>query len=252
VLLALAIGALVAAPSANLVAALLLVVVGSVLGWLYLEQERTARAPVIPIETWTARGPVGSSLLACMFVTGAYLGSAVFVPLYLQQGRGQSAVQAGFVVMTGGAMWTVGSFIGSQGPVFWQKIWMILGAAAIAVGGLAVAAIAAFDLPVVMMYFAWGGAACGMGIAILHLTNWAVLFSPIEQAGSVSGAVQIIRLLGSAAGAAIMGALLHLIGADPGHLRTSIVAIFLFMACLALWPATLGRPRGIDRADPLR
>src|SRR5439155_17408413 len=31
----------VAAPSANLVAALLLVVVGSVLGWLYLEQERT-------------------------------------------------------------------------------------------------------------------------------------------------------------------------------------------------------------------
>jgi sugar phosphate permease len=85
---------------------------------------------------------------------------------------------------------------------------------------------------------------------MLHLMNWAIAFSPPSQAGSVSGAVQIVRFVGSAAGGALMGALLNAIGADPAHIRTSIIAIFVLVVALGLWPATLGRP-DVDPREPL-
>jgi hypothetical protein len=61
---------------------------------------------------------------------------------------------------------------------------------------------------------------------MLHLTNWALVYSPASQSGVVSGATQTVRMLGSAAGGALMGALLNAIGSDPDHLRLSITAIF--------------------------
>ena len=48
---------------------------------------------------------------------------------------------------------------------------------------------------------------------------------------------------GSAAGGALMGALLNAIGSDADHLRLSIAAIFSMAALIALVPATIGRPK---------
>jgi hypothetical protein len=78
---------------------------------------------------------------------------------------------------------------------------------------------------------------------MIHLTNWALHYSPAAQSGAVSAAVQSMRLLGGAAGGALMGAVLNAIGSDPEHLRTSITAVFVLGALIALWPATLGRPK---------
>jgi Na+/melibiose symporter-like transporter len=80
------------------------------------------------------------------------------------------------------------------------------------------------------------------------LLNWALVYSPPTQTGAVSAAVQTMRMLGSAAGGALMGALLNAIGSDPDHLRLSITAIFGMAALLALWPATFGRPKVPERA----
>jgi hypothetical protein len=52
-----------------------------------------------------------------------------------------------------------------------------------------------------------------------------------------------MRLLGSAAGGALMGAVLNAIGTDADHLRLSITAIFTLAALIALFPATIGRPK---------
>jgi hypothetical protein len=50
-------------------------------------------------------------------------------------------------------------------------------------------------------------------------------------------------MLGSAAAGALMGALLNAIGSDRDHLRLSIAVIFGVAALIALFPATLGRPK---------
>jgi Na+/melibiose symporter-like transporter len=95
----------------------------------------------------------------------------------------------------------------------------------------------------ILIYISWGAAGFGIGLAVLHLANWAIVYSPASQAGAVSAAVQTMRMLGSAAGGALMGALLSAIGSDPGHLRLSITAIFGLAALIALFPATIGRPK---------
>jgi predicted MFS family arabinose efflux permease len=173
----------------------------------------------------------------------------VFLPLYLVEVRGESATLAGVVLTTGGVAWTLGSIIASSlSRGAWPMRLVILGALMIAGSGLYIAVQAAVGgLPLLLVYVAWGIVGVGIGIAMMHLMNWAIVFSPADQAGSVSGAVQIVRYVGAAGGGALMGALLNAIGADPAHLRLSIVAIFLLVFLLGLWPATLGRPHINER-----
>jgi MFS family permease len=243
-LLAIGVAGLTAAPSATPDVAAGLLVAGLVAAGLFARQERHAAVPVIPRETWLGRGPVGSSLLAAMFYTGTYTGAGVFLPLYLVQVRGESTTQAGLVLSVGGFLWTVGSIYASTKTGAWPPRLALIGAVLIAVAGACVAVQSALgNLPLVFIYIAWGVAGFGVGLAMLHITNWALVFSPPAQSGAVSGAVQTMRMLGSAAGGALMGAILNAIGSDPDHLRLSITAIFSTMALIALFPATIGRPK---------
>jgi predicted MFS family arabinose efflux permease len=244
VLLAVGVAGLTAAPSASREVAVGLLVVGLVAAVAYARAERSASVPVIPRETWLGRGPVGSSLQAMMFYTGAYTGAGLFLPLYLVEIRGESTTQAGVVLGIGGFMWTVGSIWASGRGGHWPKRLALIGALLITVAGLSIAAQSALgNLPLAFIYVTWAGAGFGVGLAMLHLTNWALVYAPASQSGAVSGAVQTMRMLGSATGGALMGALLNAIGSDPEHLRLSITAIFVMTAIIALWPATFGRPK---------
>jgi MFS family permease len=125
---------------------------------------------------------------------------------------------------------------------------VIGGALLIALSGLSIAVQAAVgSLPLPLIYLAWGAAGFGVGLAMLHLMNWAIVFSPAAQSGAVSGAVQTARMLGSAAGGALLGALLNFVGSDPVHLQTAVTAVFGVVCVMALFPATLGRPRVSER-----
>jgi predicted MFS family arabinose efflux permease len=184
-----------------------------------------------------------------VFYLGAYTGAGVFLPLYLVQVRGESTTQAGLVLSVGGFMWTLGSIYAASRTGVWPKRLALIGALLIAFAGVSIAAQSAIgNLPLALIYVAWGAAGCGVGLGILHLLNWALVYSPPTQTGAVSAAVQTMRMLGSAAGGALMGALLNAIGSDPDHLRLSITAIFGMAALLALWPATFGRPKVPERA----
>jgi MFS family permease len=249
-LLAVAVGSLTAAPSARMPMTLVLLGVGVAVAWVYARQERRAAVPIVPPGAWIGRGPVGSSMQAAMFYLAAYTGAGVFLPLYLVGVRGETSAQAGLVLSIGGFMWTIGSLVASSfGRGRWPMRMVVGGAVLIAVAGVSIAAQAAIgSLPLVLLYVTWGAAGLGVGLALLHLMNWAIVFSPARQSGSTSGGVQTMRMLGSAAGGALMGALLNALGADPEHLRLSITAIFLVVPVLALWPATIGRPKVVERS----
>jgi len=243
-LLALAVAGLTAAPSAGREVALPLLGVGISAALAFAHQERRAAVPVIPRETWSGRGPVGSSLRAIVFYVAAYTGAGVFLPLYLVEVRGESTTQAGVVLGIGGFMWTVGSIFASTRAGRWPVRLALIGAVLIAIASALVAAQSAIgNLPLALIYVSWAAAGFGVGLAMLHLTNWVLVYSTPAQTGAVSAATQTMRMLGSAAGGALMGALLNAIGSDAGHLRLSIAAVFGMAALLALFPATLGRPR---------
>jgi MFS family permease len=244
VLLAVAVAGLTAAPSASREVAIGLLLVGVLAAVAFARQERQATVPVIPRETWLGRGPVGSSLRAMIFYTGAYTGAGLFLPLYLVEVRGESTTQAGIVLGLGGFMWTVGSVFASTRRGRWPMRLAITGAVLIALASAAIAAQAALgSLPLLLTYLTWAAAGTGVGLAMLNLTNWALMYAPAAQSGAVSGAVQTMRMLGSAAAGALMGALLNAIGPDRDHLRLSIAVIFSVAALIALFPATLGRPK---------
>jgi MFS family permease len=249
ILLAVAVAGLTAAPSASPATAVVLLGLGVLAALAFARQERRASVPIIPRATWRGRGPVGSSMLASMFYMGAYTGAGVFLPLYLVQIRGESTTQAGLVLSVGGFAWTFGSLVTATSTGAWPKRLVRIGSLLLALGGASIAAQAAIgNLPLALIYVSWGGAGFGVGLGMLHLLNWSLVYSPATQTGAVSGALQTMRMLGSAAGGALMGALLIAIGSDPDHLRLSITAIFSMAAVLALWPATIGRPRVSSRS----
>jgi MFS family permease len=244
VLLAVAVAGLTAAPSASLEVAVALLAVGVIAAVAYAREERRARVPVIPREMWLGRGPVGSSLRAMMFYTGAYTGAGLFLPLYLVEVRGESSAQAGVVLGIAGFMWTAASVWSSTQTGQWPKRLAMMGALLIVTASLLVAGQALLGtLPLPLLYVTWAAAGVGIGLAMLHLTNWALTYAPAAQSGAVGGATQIMRLLGAAAAGALMGALLNAIGPDTDHLRLSIAAIFGLSALIALFPATFGRPK---------
>jgi MFS family permease len=244
VLLACAVAGLTAAPSAAPQTAVVLLAVGVAAAVLYARLERRAAVAVIPTDTWLGRGPVGSSLRATIFYTGAYTGAGVFLPLYLVQVRGESTTQAGLVLSVGGFMWTVGSIWASTRTGRWPIRLAIIGAVLIAVACFSIAAQSLLgNLPLPLIYVTWAGAGFGVGLAMLHLTNWALVYSPAAQSGAISGATQTMRMLGSASVGALMGAVLNAIGTDGDQLRMSIAAIFALTGLIALFPATLGRPK---------
>ena len=141
-------------------------------------------------------------------------------------------------------MWTVGSVYASTRHGRWPMRLALAGAGLIALASLSIAAQCLVgNLPLALIYITWAAAGCGVGLAMLHLTNWALQYTPAAQSGAVSGAVQTMRMLGSAAAGALMGAVLNAIGPDADHLRLSIAAIFALAALIALFPATLGRPK---------
>jgi predicted MFS family arabinose efflux permease len=254
-LLAIAVVGLTAAPSASgsIVVALALFAVGILAAIGFAVAERRADVAVIPLDTWLARGPVGSSLLAIMFYTAAYTGAGVFLPLYLVEVRGESTTQAGLVLSVGGFMWTAGSILASTRSGKWPIRLAWIGALLIVVAGVSIAAQSVLgNLPLPLIYVTWAGAGFGVGLAMLHLTNWSLVYSPAAQSGVISAATQTMRMLGSAAGGALMGAVLNGIGSDADHLRVSIAAIFSLAAVIGLVPATIGRPKVSARLVQMR
>jgi hypothetical protein len=63
-----------------------------------------------------------------------------------------------------------------------------VGAILIVIAGVSIAAQSALgDLPLALIYVTWVAAGFGVGLAMLHLTNWAISYSPAAQSGASAG-----------------------------------------------------------------
>ena len=225
-----------------------------------IRRGRSGRAVLIDMTVIKERA-VAAGLVTQL---GLWCGQASFfmvLALYLQQGRGLDALQAGLVFTIMAGSYTVASM--RSGPLTQRFGRSVIGAGAatLAAGhGLLLAAVAALGTggPIVWLAPGLVLVGVGMGLCIAPLSTVVLSACGPSQAGAVSGVLSTVQQVGNSLGVGLVGVVFF--GAVPrgyGH------AFVLSLGCLAVLlvavaglsrflPATTGAPRPGPETVPAR
>jgi EmrB/QacA subfamily drug resistance transporter len=216
---------------------------------------RSRVEPILNLRFLRFRGYATSS--AMMFLSGVTLFGGLFLlPLYYQQARGASALQAGLLLAPQG----LGVAIGSLGAGRLVDK-MGLNVRVVAVTGMALLTVA--TVPYVLATAHTSEAllsvvlvvrGAGLGLALIPITTAAYIGLPHSAIPSVTTGVRIFQQVGGALGTAILAVILqHAISANPHAIADAFGTTFawvLGLTALSFVPALLlpDRNNG-DQAD---
>ncbi len=181
-------------------------VAGVVFGVAFLFAERRAAEPVIPLKLFTNK--VFSAASAIGFVIGfAMFGALTFLPLFLQEVKGVSAIASGVRLLPMmGAL-----FIGSIGSGLlvskWgrYKVFPIVGTALTTVGLYLMSLIGVSTGPWTMAaYMAVFGLGLGLVMSVLVVAVQNAV--PYEELGTATSGTTFFRMIGGSFGTAVFGA----------------------------------------------
>ncbi len=207
-------------------------VVGSLLLGSFLAIERRAAEPVLPLGLLTRRLIVTTVLISA--VVGAIIvGSASFVPTFLEHTTGATPVVAGLALATLTVGWPISA---SQSG----RLYLRIGFRATALIGLAITSLGSLGLWLTSASpSVWStAAACfvvgfGLGLAATPTLIAAQASVPWHERAVVTGSVMFMRSVGSAVGVAVFGAIANgIIAAEGGPgsahaIQTGSTAVFL-------------------------
>lgn len=245
--------------TAGLTSLLLPLVQGRQLGWPAWTWGCLAAAPVLFValfgyEAWLAKRGGAPLLpaslfrmrtfaagLACQLVFFSGMVSFFLVlALYLQRGRGESALDAGLVFTVLAAAYLATSLRAPALTLRHGRLVIRLGAVVLAVGfGLLLAAVAVRGTGGAVWWLL-PGLACigaGQGLCITPLTTTVLAHADAERAGLVSGALSTMQQAGNALGIAVTG--LVFFGALAGGYGPAFTAALVELLCLPLGVAAL-------------
>jgi EmrB/QacA subfamily drug resistance transporter len=205
---------------------------------------RSRAEPVLNLRFLRFRGYATSS--AMMFLSGVTLFGGLFLlPLYYQEARGASALQAGLLLAPQGAGVAIGS-LGAGRLV--DK--MSLNIRVVAVTGMLLLTVATVPYvlatahtseAVLSLVLVVRGA--GLGLALIPITTAAYIGLPHSAIPSVTTGVRIFQQVGGALGTAILAVILqHAISANPHaitHAFDTTFAWVLGLTALSFVPALL-------------
>ncbi len=189
--------------------------------------ERRRREPLLDPRFFHSAPFTGATLIA-IAAFGA-LGGFLFVnTLYLQNARGENALDAGLLTLPMAAMIVIfapqgGRLVAAHGP----RIPMVLAGGCLAAGALVLTTIGAHSSLVHLLvgYVLFG---IGMGLISAPISNTAVSGMPRAQAGVAAAVASTGRQLGAALGVAIAGAMIA--GASDAHLAVASHSAWFFLA----------------------
>jgi MFS family permease len=199
---------------------------------------------VTPEGTLTARAGLGAGVVIRGLLCGAYFGSEAYLPLGLQELRGQSAWAAGLGLSAGAIAWVLGSAWqakrdaeagGRTASVALGFVVLLLGVAVIAL------AILSDTVPAWMAVAGWAVGGIGMGVAFNAATTDTLEQAPAERQGEMSGALQLAQTLATGVVAGLGGAALAIARHYDSSARTALAGLFAFTALLALVGVLLSR-----------
>ena len=195
---------------------LLLLLAAAVMSWVLLViRLRTAPEPLIPIAV--LRNQVVRMATLCSFsAIGAYVGLAVYLPVYLQTITGLSVSDAGLATIPLMVFTTAGAFIGSisMRKMDRYRIPPLIGLAS-AAAAIAVMAFFAASMSLWLLFAMTTIVAIGIG-AIFSLIAVSLQSSVARHdLGTTMALLVFLRSLGQAIGVAVLGSILFgIAGAD--------------------------------------
>jgi EmrB/QacA subfamily drug resistance transporter len=206
--------------------------------------ERLSAAPLfdltllkLPVFTWAGIGT--------LFFGAAFLGSVLFLPLYLVEAKGISPSQSGLTLtpLTLGVV--VGSFLAGQMAARIGRYKGLLIAGTVLASGvfLAIYAVLGPTLPLSHLLVLLVALGLGLGPSFPLYTLAVQNAVRREQLGVASSGNQFMRQIGSAAGAALMGAVL------VGAIHSQMAARLPASASTAMTGGSLGASNLEGRAQ---
>ncbi len=182
-------------------------VLGVLLGAGFLLAERRAAEPVIPLHLFTNK--VFTAASAIGFVVGfAMFGAMTFLPLFLQEVKGVSAVASGvrlFPMMGGLLVGSIGSgmLVSRYGR---YKVFPVVGTALMTLGLYLMSLIGVSTGAWVMAgYMAVFGLGLGLVMQVLVVAVQNAV--PYEELGTATSGTTFFRMIGGSFGTAVFGAL---------------------------------------------
>ncbi|GGV23446.1 MFS transporter [Actinomadura cremea] len=183
---------------------------------------------LLPAGTFRFRRGLPSVVLTRGLLSGAFMGTDVFIPLALTTLHGFSPTEAGIALTVAALGWSAASqYQGrSRRP---RAFFVRLGAACVTAGIVAVTV--ALQLTGWAAAPAWLIGGAGMGFAVGSLSVLLLDNSSEEEQGVNSSALQIGDMLGTSLVVGIAGALVTAFG--PGRLELGLAAAGTLLAALA-------------------
>jgi EmrB/QacA subfamily drug resistance transporter len=174
-----------------------------VLGVLFVAHQRRRRAPLVDLKLFRDRAFALGSLigLAFAFVPGAFF---FVLALYLQQGRGFSALFSGIVFAAVGAGYFIAMVLAGGLATRMRHHVLAFGALLVAAGALFLAAEAGATSSVALVP---GLALVGFGIGLVLVPLSSVVLADVDpqHAGSAAGVLATAQQVGGAFGIAVIG-----------------------------------------------
>lgn len=194
-----------------------------------------AKIRLLPVGAGDLRTVCGSGYFAMFALTAASMGFSIYAPAILQELRGFSPLEAGYLVGVESMAWTVSALAVAGAVGAWDRRWTRLGAV------LLVVSLVVLALTMGRGHLAWvilGAALLGAGFGF----SWAFMSRRIlsvlteEDRAIGSSAITAVRQTGAAAGAAISGVAANLSGFSSGLSAASAQAasVWVFVAVIPL------------------
>lgn len=204
-----------------------------------------AFARLTPPGTLRAARGLPAAVLLRGLLTFAFFCADAYVPLAIQEWRGQPAVVSGLVFTASTLTWTGGAWIQAQrieriGP----RRFLGVGALVLLVGIASFALILDPSAPLILGVVGWSIAGLGMGLSYSTLSLVVLREAPPELQGAATAGLQLSDVLGTSLGTGVGGALVAAgsragspgwVGLAEAFLVAGIVAVLAF--------ATSGRVR---------
>jgi EmrB/QacA subfamily drug resistance transporter len=215
--------------------------------------ESRRKQPLLEIRFFRSVPFSGASLIAVL-AFGVLAGFLFLNTLYLQEGRGYSALHAGLLTLPMAAMIFVfapisGRLVASRGP----RLPLVLAGLASATALVLLTRLSdATSLPYLLACYVVLGLGCGLVNA--PISNTAVSGMPNSQAGVAASVASASRQTGNALGVAITGSIVA--GVPASGLASASHAAWAVLAACALAVAVLGyastTPRALGTARRVR
>ncbi len=224
---------------------------------LFLRAEKRSAEPLLNLH-YFRDGIFTTSVLGSSFAAMAIFGAAIYMPLYIQGVRGQSATRSGLILMPMTVSMILGSNIGGQLVSRLHKFKPIaLAGLAMSVAGLASFGIFGkyMSLPAIMIFSGMAGLGTGLTFPVFSVAPQSVF--PPQQVGVVTSLLQFFRNLGSTMSSAIFGAIMMfqmnrgLANVSSGNLPEEIVSQVKSPAVISN-PHRLGAIRSGVRGEMLK